>query len=233
MKLSKRTMHVLILCLVFGWASSGLAETKEDRKITNAIEVLNELSAIPEDAIPPSLLNNAYGVAIIPSLLKIGFIAGGRYGKGVLMVRTESNRWSNPSFIYIAGASFGYQIGAQSTDIVLVFKSKKSVDSITTGKITLGADVSVAAGPVGRLAGAGTDILLRSEIYSYSRNRGFFAGICLEGAVLNIDKGANVNFYKKTYITAAEIFDNKDLESPLLASKLRQCLIGYTRQQQQ
>lgn len=205
------------------------AETKEERKVANAIEVLNDLGTIPEKSIPPTLFANAHGIAIIPSVLKLGFLAGGRYGKGILLVRTKTNRWSNPSFVYLAGASFGFQAGAQSTDIVLVFKTKKSVDSITGGKITLGGDISVAAGPVGRLAAAGTDILLKAEIYSYSRNRGFFAGLSLEGAVLNIDKGANINFYKKPYISAMEIFTNNALDVPIIASKLRQRLIGYTR----
>jgi len=223
---------IFILFIITTWTTSGFTETAEERKINNAIEVLNDINLIPENEIPPALLQNAYGIAIIPSLLKVGFIVGGRYGKGVLLVRTESNRWSNPSFIYMAGASLGYQIGAQSTDIILVFKSKKSVDSIAAGKVTLGADVSVSAGPVGRSAGIGTDIVMKAEIYSYSRSRGFFAGISLEGSVLNIDKGANVNFYKKPYVSALEIFESKDLETPIFASKLRQCLIRYTRQQQ-
>ena len=224
-------IYCMMTALVFVLTAHGFAETKEDRKISNAIEVLNDLSAIPEKGIPPALFANVYGIAIIPSVLKVGFVATGRYGTGILLVRTKSNRWSNPSFIYLAGAGFGFQIGAQSTDIVLVFKSQKSVDAITGGKITLGGDISVAAGPVGRLAGAGTDIMLNAEIYSYSRNRGFFAGISLEGAVLNIDKGANINFYKKPYISAMEIFTNNELVAPVIVSKLRQCLIEYTRKQ--
>jgi len=222
-------IYCLMLLIIFALSVQCFAETKEERKVANAIEVLNDLGAIPEKTIPPTLFANAHGIAIIPSVLKLGFLAGGRYGKGILLVRTKTNRWSNPSFIYLAGASFGFQAGAQSTDIVLVFKTKKSVDSITGGKITLGGDVSVAAGPVGRLAGAGTDILLKAEIYSYSRNRGFFAGLSLEGAVLNIDKGANINFYKKPYISAMEIFTSNTLDVPIIASKLRQRLIGYTR----
>jgi len=227
--MKRTTIICIITALFFVLTAHGFAETKEVAKITNAIEVLDELGDIPEQSIPPALFGSAYGIAIIPSVLKVGFFASGRYGKGVLMVRTKTNRWSNPSFVYLAGAGFGFQAGAQSTDIVLVFKTKKSVDSITSGKITLGGDISVAAGPVGRFAGAGTDIMLKAEIYSYSRNRGFFAGLSLEGAMLNIDKGANVNFYQKPYISAMEIFTNDDLMAPIIASKLRQCLIGYTR----
>jgi len=222
-------IYCIVTALFVVLSAHGFAETKEQMKINNAIEVLNDLGKIPEKAIPPALFGNAHGIAIIPSVLKVGFFAGGRYGKGVLLVRTNSNRWSNPSFVYLAGAGFGLQAGAQSTDIVLVFKTKKSVDSITSGKITLGGDISVAAGPVGRMAGAGTDIMLKAEIYSYSRNRGFFAGFSLEGSVLNIDKGANVNFYKKPYISAMEIFTNNELVVPVIVSKLRQCLIEYTR----
>ena len=227
--MKKVKIYCMVTTLFFMFSAHGFAETKEERKITNAIEVLNALGAIPEKSIPPALFGSAYGIAIIPSVMKVGFMVGGRYGKGVLLVRTKTNRWSNPSFVYLAGAGFGFQAGAQSTDIVLVFKSKKSVDSITSGKITLGGDISVAAGPVGRLAGAGTDIMLNAEIYSYSRNRGFFAGLSLEGAMLNIDKSANVSFYKKPYVSAMEIFTNKELVAPIIASKLRQCLIGYTR----
>jgi len=230
MKRTKRIVCLIMTAIVFGWATYSLAETKEEVIIRNSIEVLNDLSVIPEQGIPPALLKNAYGIAIIPSLLKAGFMCGGRYGKGILLIRNESKRWSNPSFIYIAGGSFGFQIGAQSTDIVLVFKTQKSIDSITSGKITLGVDISFAAGPVGRLVGAGTDILLKSEIYSYSRNRGFFIGISMEGAALRIHQSSNINFYKKPYISAIEIFSNKNLEAPIIASKLRQCLIHNTRQ---
>ena len=222
-------VFVMLTMFIFVWPAN--AETREERKIINAIEAFNSLNQIPEQGIPSALLSNAYAIAVIPSVIKIGFMGGGRYGKGVLMVRTKSNRWSNPSFIYISGASFGFQIGAQSTDIVLVFKTQKSVDSITSGKITLGADMSIAAGPVGRLAGAGTDLMLKAEIYSYSRNRGLFAGVSLEGAVLNIDKGANINFYRKPYVSALEIFTNPSLNAPVIASKLRQSLIHYTRPQ--
>jgi len=229
MNWSTKLIYVLMV-IIFGGTTYSLAETSEEVVIRNAIEVLNDLSVIPEQAIPSSLLNNAYGVAIIPSVIKIGFMGGGRYGKGVLLVRTESSRWSNPSFVYIAGGSFGFQFGAQSADTILVFKSQKSIDSITSGKITLGADASFAAGPIGRLVGAGTDLKLKSENYSYARNRGLFIGISLDGSVLNIHQSSNINFYKKNYVSANEIFHSKNLDTPVIASKLRQCLIRYTCQ---
>ena len=227
--MKKLKIYCIMIMSLFVLPAHSFSETKEERRAVNAIEVLNDLVSIPEKGIPPTLLRNAHGIAIIPSVFKIAFLAGGRFGKGVLLVRTRTNRWSNPSFVYMAGGGAGFQAGAQSTDIVLVFKSKKSVDTIKNGKITLGADISIALGPVGRLAGAGTDILLNAEIYSYSRSRGLFVGVSIEGGVLNIDKGANANFYKKPNISSLEIFTNNELVAPILASKLRQCLIGYTR----
>jgi len=153
------------------------------------------MSQMPEKGIPPSLLSNAYAVAVIPSVIKAGFILGGSYGKGVLVVRQSDGRWSNPAFISLGAGSFGWQVGAQSSDIVLVFKNRKGVDNIANGKLTLGGDANVAAGPVGRHTSAATDGRLNAEIYSYARNRGLFAGISLEGAWLRMDNKSNFAFY--------------------------------------
>lgn len=122
----------------------------ELEKVNDAIGVIEEMVEIPEEGIPEALLSRAYGIAIIPKVIKAAWVVGGRFGKGVLLVRGENSRWGNPCFIRIAGGSVGWQIGIQSADIILVFKRKKSIASITEGKITLGADAGVAAGPVGR-----------------------------------------------------------------------------------
>jgi lipid-binding SYLF domain-containing protein len=168
---------------------------KEGAKIDDCIEVVRGVKAIPEAGIPPLLLKDAQGIMIIPGVIKVGFVIGGRYGTGILTVRDEKGDWTDPVFVKIAGASMGWQIGAQSTDLILVFKTKTSVNGILKGKLTLGADASVAAGPVGRSAEGATDVTLKSEIYSYSRSRGLFAGIALDGAALMIDHDADASFY--------------------------------------
>lgn len=165
-------------------------------KLAEASAVLQEIMAIPETGIPPQLFRNAYGIAVIPGLIKAGFIVGGRYGTGVLSVN-NGGHWSNPVFISMGGGSVGFQIGAESTDIILVFKTARGIQAIKNGKFTLGADLSVAAGPVGRHAEAGTDVQLKAEIYSYSRSRGLFGGVAVEGAVISVNDDANAAFYGK------------------------------------
>jgi lipid-binding SYLF domain-containing protein len=187
--------------------------TDEISRINAATEVLQEITGIPE-GISPTLLANAYGVVIIPGTIKLGFIFGGQYGSGIAMTRGEDGAWSNPSFVYIAGGSFGLQFGAVSSDIILVFKTRKSVMGLTKGNFTLGGDAAVAAGPVGRRAVAATDWQLKAEIYSYARSRGLFAGISLDGSVLAIDTNANETFYANPNISANEIFGAPPSSSP-------------------
>ena len=203
--------------------------TSELEKVNNAIEVIEEMVEIPEEGIPEALLGKAYGIAIIPKVIKAAWVVGGRFGKGVLLVRDENSRWGNPCFIRIAGGSVGWQIGIQSADIILVFKRKKSIDSITEGKITLGADAAVAAGPVGRRAEVSTDIELEAEIYSYSKSRGLFAGVSIEGSAIQIDEDANASFYDRDYISAHDIlFGGIRLRVPAVAEKLKKILSVYT-----
>lgn len=202
---------------------------KETAKINDAVEVLKQIMAIPEKGIPPALLNNAQGIAIIPGVIKAGFIIGGRHGTGIVVVRESGGEWSNPSFMSVTGGSIGWQIGAESTDIILVFKTRRGVNNMMKGKFTLGADAAVAAGPVGRQAEAATDIQLKAEIYSYSRSRGLFAGISLEGAALQIDDDANAAFYGKEAVRANDIFEDKDIKAPAVVKKLKEALAKYTR----
>lgn len=218
------TRIVILSMLLISAIPSAWAGISENKKVEGAIEVLWQIHAIPERDIPPALLKNSYGIAVVPGLLKVGFILGGQYGTGVLCVRGIDGHWSNPVFIKLIGGSLGWQIGAQSTDIVLVFKSRRSVDSISAGKFTLGADASVAAGPVGRQAGAGTDIRLNAEIYSYSRSRGLFAGVSIEGASLEMDYAAIADFYNNPQIGARDVFENATLPAPAVAMQLRSLL---------
>lgn len=176
-----------------------LAQGRVAGTLWSASEVLDDLRDIPLKGIPPTLLGGAQGVAIIPHVVKAGLIVGGRFGEGLVMVRNPDGTWTNPVFVSLAGGSFGWQIGVQSADIVLVFRTRKSLDRILQGKgkLTLGADVAVAAGPVGRQAEAGTDARLQAEIYSYSRSRGLFAGLALEGAAILNNARANDEFCQR------------------------------------
>ncbi|HEX4387954.1 MAG TPA: lipid-binding SYLF domain-containing protein [Steroidobacteraceae bacterium] len=173
------------------------AQAREEGRLLIASEVLEDLRATPDKAIPDRLLERAYAIAVIPDLTKVAFFAGGRHGNGVMVVRDSKGRFSDPVFVSMTGGSFGWQWGVQSTDIVLVFTTERGVQGIAGGKITLGADASAAAGPVGRMASAATDANFKAEVYSYSRNRGAFVGISLDGTALRIDDTANANFYKK------------------------------------
>jgi lipid-binding SYLF domain-containing protein len=140
-------------------------------------------------------LADAQGIAVVPNVIKGSFVLGIRHGRGVVLVRDEKGQWRPPTFVTLTGGSLGYQVGLQATDIILVFKTRKSVQGLLGGKFTLGADAAVAAGPVGRQAAAATDTTLKAEIYSYSRSRGLFAGVCLDGSALSIDSAAGAAYY--------------------------------------
>ncbi len=210
-------------------AATVQAQFRETVTMDTATVVFQEIMGIPEQGIPPSLLSGAQAIAIVPNVIKAGFLVGGRFGRGVVVVRDQNGAWSNPVFVTIAGGSLGFQIGAQATDLVLVFKNRRSLDSFLMGrgKFTLGADAAVAAGPVGRQLEAGTDALLSSEIYSYSRSRGLFAGVSLEGAALSLDWRANVAFYGQV-ISPAEILAGVELKVPQAAARLKAWLSYFT-----
>ena len=214
-----RLFSISIALLAALVATTATAETKTEKRMNNAIEVLQQFTEIPEQAIPESILSDAYGVAILPGVIKVGFTIGGRFGRGVLMVRKPDGSWSNPAFISLGGGSLGLQIGAESTDILLVFREQRSIDSIYNGKLTLGGNASAAAGPVGRNASAATDGQLGAEIYSYSRSRGLFAGIALDGAWIAMDQKSNDEYYNNG-MTAEEIFAATNMPTPQGAEKL-------------
>ncbi len=186
-------------------ATGAHAQAREEGKLLLASQVLEELRTSKDQAIPDRLLERAYGIAVIPDMTKIAFFAGGRRGNGVLVYRGKDGRFTNPIFITMTGGSFGWQWGVQSTDIVLVFTTPRGIEGITGGKVTLGADASVAAGPVGRNASASTDMTFKAEVYSYSRSRGVFAGLAVDGTVISIDDDENEAFYRKHGVTASDI----------------------------
>jgi lipid-binding SYLF domain-containing protein len=192
-----------------------------DRQVQTATWVLQDLQKIPEQAIPPNLLNSAYAVAILPNVVKGGFIVGGSYGKGVLLVRQSDGAWSNPSFIKLANLGIGFQAGAQGADLVLVFKTRRGVDNIARGKFTLGGSASASAGPVGRTALAMTDGEFKAEIYTYARSRGLFAGVSLDGGAITIDQVANASWYAGARDTTANtIFTDRSLAAPAAGQEL-------------
>jgi lipid-binding SYLF domain-containing protein len=185
------------------------SHAREDARLITATQVLEELRQTPDQNVPDWLMQRAYGVAVIPEVIKGAFMFGGRYGNGVLSVRdAASGRFSNPIFITLVGGSVGWQIGATSTDVVLVFVTPRSVENFARGQFTLGADASVAAGPVGRQGEAAAGI--NAEIYSYSRARGLFAGVALDGTALAFDRTANQLFYNDENASTAAITSGKD-----------------------
>lgn len=205
------------------------AATREEERVAVATDVIDQLRRIPESGVPPTLLARAYAVAVIPDVVRVGFGLGARRGKGIVVVRKDDNTWSNPAFITLTGGSIGWQIGAQSSDIVLVFKTRKGVDGISQGKFTLGADASIAAGPVGRHTEVATDIQFEAEVYSYSRSRGLFAGIALQGAGLTMDRKANAAFYGSALMTPQQIFDSSGNVAPDVANNFVQVLSAQTQ----
>ena len=188
----------LILLVVLLTSPSLAGESKEPSdeaaRVADAATVVREFAGISEGA-PRGLVEKAAAVVVIPGLKKAGFVVGGKHGSGVLSVRDENGNWGAPVFVKITGGSIGWQIGVSSTDLVLFFMREKNVGDILDGEFTLGGDAAVAAGPVGRSGSAGTSADLDAEIYSYSRSRGAFAGISIDGSKLYVDKSANRAFY--------------------------------------
>ena len=221
-----RRWSLLALVLLLP-AMAARAEDAPLDRAHNAVRVLNEIMQAPDKAIPQDLLRDAKAIAVIPDMVKAGFIFGGRRGEGLISVKTRDGTWSNPSFITMTGGSIGFQAGVSSTDVILVFRTQRGVDSIVNGKFTLGADASAAAGPVGRTATAATDGQMKAEIYSYSRSRGLFAGVALDGSVLRIDYDANAAVYGAG-ITPRRIFEGGVSNVPGPVVDFRDRLEEYT-----
>ena len=227
MRLSPATFAAAVLVAALCCPPCVNAGRNEDYKVQTATEVLEELMDIPEEGIPPALLSDAHGVAVIPEVIKAGFVLGARYGQGIMVVRIPEGGWSNPVFVRLGGGSVGWQIGVQSTDVVLVFKNRRSIEAIADGTFTLGLDASVAAGAVGRDAAASTDADFKAEIYSYSRSRGLFAGLSLEGASLQVDHEANEDYYGVEDIEPDDILETPGLVAPESAGDFRRALERY------
>ena len=199
-------------------------DRKEEQRLQNCGTVLREIMDIPED-IPQDLIDKAECIVVYPSVLKAAFVVGGSYGRGAMTCRTGEHyggHWSAPSMMALEGASFGFQIGGQATDFVLLVMNPRGAHSILKSKVKLGADASVAAGPKGRNAEASTDATLRAEVLSYSRSRGLFAGISLAGATVRPDNDANLRVYGKAVSARDIIFGGA-----VKPTKASQRLIAY------
>jgi len=188
-----------IFCLMLTLSLSLTARAGSDRKddverIENSAQIFQEIMGAPDKAIPQDLLDSAKCIAIIPAEKKFAFFVGGNYGKGLVTCRTQAG-WSAPLFLAVSGGSFGFQWGGSSTDFILVFRGRRGLDKLLSDKFQIGGDATAAAGPVGRSAAAGTDIEMHAEILTYSRSRGAFAGISLNGAVMQPDESGNMAFY--------------------------------------
>ncbi len=196
-------------------------DTKDNDRIENAGTVFSEIVDIPDD-IPQDLLDKARCVLIYPSVVKAAFIVGGSYGRGVMVCRTHADYtgpWGAPTMMALEGGSVGFQIGGQATDFVILVMNNRGADSVLHSKVKLGGDASIAAGPKGRTASAETDVTMRAEMLSYSRSRGVFAGISLEGSTVRPDNDANKRVYGKT-VSAEDIITESRLHAPDSAHKL-------------
>jgi lipid-binding SYLF domain-containing protein len=218
-----------VLGLVIVAAPSSTAQSDEAKRIQDAITVLTEIMGAGDQTVPRGIMQKAEGIAVFPSLLKGGFIVGGQRGRGILSARDpQTGAWSSPAFLTITGGSVGAQIGAQAVDLILVVQNRRGLEQLVSNQFKIGADASVAAGPVGRDASASTDIQMRAQILSYSRTRGLFAGITLEGSTIRQDRDANDRFYGMGYRTGQIVFEGRG-GSPAPASEWKGMLERYGR----
>jgi lipid-binding SYLF domain-containing protein len=228
----KRGLYLTVAVLVFlsaapGGVALGAKDADDYReRATKAANTLTEIMGIREDGIPEELMERATAVAVIPNVVKGALGIGGQYGKGLVSHRGKNGRWSTPAFVDIGGGSFGLQIGVQSTDLVLVFTGDEGFKGLLDGKIKLGADASVAAGPVGRKAEVGTDVLLKSAVFAYSRSKGLFAGISLDGSALTINDSANKAVYGKE-VSAQDILLNGAVRQNAVVTPFTSALEKY------
>jgi lipid-binding SYLF domain-containing protein len=216
-----RKALVFILTLFLTCPTFATEESREQKRLSACGQVFKEIMDIP-DGIPKDLLKKAECVIVIPSVLKFAFGVGGDFGRGAITCRTGQHftgRWSAPAMFALEGANIGFQIGGQATDFVLLVMNPKGANSILSSKVKLGADASAAAGPKGRTAAADTDIVMRAEVLSYSRSRGLFAGISLEGSTLRSDGSANKKLYGRS-LTAKEIVREGKVGVPAAGSEL-------------
>jgi len=226
----RKFTSIIFLATIFCTALSPVANCAEDNKWSRLVEesgkVLSEVQQMPDQSIPEDLLRKASGVAVFPNTISAGFGIGGKYGQGVIIVRDKNGNWTPPAIFTIAGGSLGWQIGGQATDFVLLIMNKRSIDGLLQSQFKLGADANVAAGPVGRSAEASTDAQLKGGILSYSRSRGLFAGVKLEGAVITQHWDGDEALYGRP-VSAESILMKNIVKMPESADSLVKLLNKY------
>ncbi len=223
-----RVLPLLALLLLPALARAQQGLDRDLERAQRATRVLEEIQMAPDRAIPQNLMQAAQGIAVIPDVIKAGLIFGGRFGEGLVSIRKPDGTWSDPAYIRLTGASVGFQAGVSSTDVILVFRNRAGVDRLIHGEFTLGADASAAAGPVGRYANASTNAHFDAAIYSYSRSRGLFAGVALDGARIGIDDAADQRVYGAN-VTARRVFEGQVDQVPPAIGAFRSKLAEYTQ----
>ncbi|MFA5143034.1 MAG: lipid-binding SYLF domain-containing protein [Candidatus Omnitrophota bacterium] len=218
---------LILISLITFAVNAQAGDNKWTRLVDESGKVLSEVQEMPDQSIPGDLLAECQAIAVFPSTISAGFMLGGQYGQGIIMVRGENGgKWSPPAVFTIAGGSLGFQIGGQATDIVLLIMNRRSIDGLLQGQFKLGGDASVAAGPVGRSAAAATDVQLKGGILSYSRSRGLFAGIKLDGAAVTQHWDGNAELYGKSLSARQILLENK-AKMPDAADRILKLLNKY------
>ncbi len=214
----KKGLLILLLSLTTLWAV-----TAEEQRILDAIKVIEQMKGSKKSKIPPSLFRRSEAVAVIPESYRVGFIVGGRHGRGILIARNEKGVWGDPVFIELTGMSVGLQAGASKSDIVIAFKNRASIRGLISSKVTLGVDVSVAAGGTGTDVSADTDLFLKARAVSYAKSKGLFAGVALKSGVISVDERANERFYGR-HIPITDILNDYRIDEPPIVERLRRVL---------
>jgi lipid-binding SYLF domain-containing protein len=235
--MNKPLVVMIVACVALVGSWTLVAQSDETERVQKAASVFDEIMAMPDKAVPNAILEKAEAIAVFPGTIKGGLGVGAHRGKGILSARNRANgTWSNPAFLTLTGGSFGAQIGAQEIDLVLIVMNKSGVQNLLRNEFKIGADASVAAGPVGRGAEASTDIQMRAEILSYSRARGLFAGVSLNGSAIREDEDANRQFYGRAVrnqeivgASAAAVGTTGTGKPPAAVSAWQQVLAKYAK----
>lgn len=229
LKITPYFLSIIFMSFLFTTASGQDSDeqntgSKQEEKIEASSKVLKDFADMKEN-IPQDLLKITQGIIVVPKLINAGFVLAGKRGKGIAMVKMEDGTWSNPVFVTITGGSVGFQVGVQAVDLVLIFKNRETLQNIGKGSFTLGGDISVTAGPVGRSSSASTDYKLEAEVYSYSRSKGLFAGISLGGSSIAVDAKADEAYYGNDD-DAKTIFSDTDADESDAVKELKSTLKG-------
>ena len=217
----------LVVMCVISLSTMAFAQDKWDNMIVECAKVFEEMTQMPEKGIPSSLVEDCYAIAIFPNTIEAGFVIGGQYAQGVIISKDKkAGNWSAPAIFNLKGGSFGWQIGGQAADNILLIMSERGLDGLMKSKFKLGADASISAGPLGRDAAAATDAQLKGGILSYSRSRGAFIGLKLDGSIIKFNKSANKNVYGRD-VTANDILIKKTVQPTSYADRLMKGLKKY------